>query len=204
MVSVSLFLVVMVIALGAVLAIIDGNKKTQAINSVSNNLNSAIESMVRDIKTGFAYSCGEPSDAIESRPTAYDAEFDTCDPTSENVTESISFVSTISGGKRWVNYKLEDRSGTGRQSIIKTFCPASNDFCGTGDYVSVPITSPDIDINTLEFRIRRPFTLARSPAGDDVGQPSVFISIKGTAAVNKTTVSDFSMQTFVSQRVLNI
>jgi hypothetical protein len=37
-----------------------------------------------------------------------------------------------------------------------------------------------------------------------VGQPSVFISIKGTAAVNKTTVSDFSMQTFVSQRVLNI
>ena len=57
MVSVSLFAMVMTLSLGAILSIIDGNKKAQAINAVANNLNFAVESMVRDIKTGYAYTC---------------------------------------------------------------------------------------------------------------------------------------------------
>lgn len=207
MVSVSLFLIVMMISLGAVLAIVDGNKKTQAINSVSNNLNSAIESMVRDIKTGYAYTCADQnvtSILSDTDVFAYSKNSSTCNATNENVTTYVSFISTISGDKRWVKYYLDTTTIPGKGSIYKTFCPASNLTCPAGNYISVAITSPDIDIQALEFRIRRPVTATAAISPTDSGQPSVFILLKGTAFVNKTKVSDFSMQSFVSQRVLNI
>lgn len=207
MVSVSIFLIVMVISLGAVLAIVDGNKKVQAINSVSNNLNSAIESMVRDIKTGYAYSCGNnlpvPISSLENPPYSTNSTGPyACDQDAEDINDEIAFISTISGGKRSVKYGLV-RDADGRGRIVKTFCSAAKLTCPDSEYVPIDITSPDIDIESLEFRIRRPRTAS---AGDieDRGQPSVFILLKGTAYVNKTTSSDFSMQTFVSQRVLNI
>ncbi len=203
MVSISIFLIVMVIALGAVFAIVDGNKKAQAINSVSNNLSSAVESMVRDIKTGYGYSCGNPSMPLGGGDTSFSVGEGTCpfDSEARNM-EEIAFVSTISGDKRSVKYSLDDQNG--RAGILKTFCPAYKTLCGAGDYVSVPITSPDIDVQSLEFRVRRPVKASDTSVGNDRGQPSVFILIKGTAYVNKTKSSDFSMQTLVSQRVLNI
>ncbi len=204
MVSVSIFLIVMVISLGAVLSIVDGNKKVQAINSVSNNLNTAIESMVRDIKTGYAYVCGT-GQTMPLNGTDYRTGSGTCAPHDENISNpgEIAFISTISGDKRSVKYQfVEDADGHGK--IVKTFCSAAKTSCSPSDFVPIDITSPDIDIESLEFRIRRPLPASLSTDPEDHGQPSVFILLKGTAYVNKTTASDFSMQTFVSQRVLNI
>lgn len=206
MVSVTLFLIVMMIALGAVLAIVDGNKKTQAINSVSNNLNSAIESMVRDIKTGYAYTCADLDvPEIGADALLYSKNAGTCDKDEENVTSYISFISTISGDKRWVKYYFDNTTDPNRGVIYKKFCPASKTTCAPGDYGdAIAITSPDINVQNLEFRIRRPETATAALSPNDAGQPSVFILLKGTAFINQTKVSDFSMQTFVSQRVLNI
>lgn len=59
-VSVGIFVVVMLIAVGAVLNAVDANRKAQNINVVVNNLNLAVESMVRDLRTGSDYlSCGQ-------------------------------------------------------------------------------------------------------------------------------------------------
>ncbi len=204
MVSVSIFLIVMVISLGAVLSIVDGNKKVQAINSVSNNLNTAIESMVRDIKTGYAYVCGTGR-TVPLSGTDYSTGSATCAPHDENISNpgEIAFISTISGDKRSVKYQfVEDADGRGK--IVKTFCPAAITTCNPSNFIPIDITSPDIDIESLEFRVRRPQPASLSFDSEDHGQPSVFILLKGTAYVNKTTASDFSMQTFVSQRVLNI
>ncbi len=204
MVSVSIFLIIMVISLGAVLAIVDGNKKAQAINSVSNNLASAIESMVRDIKTGFAYSCGTQTMPLGS--TEYSEGANSCNYEDEYISNNpaeITFISTISGEKRTVRYHFEE-DASGRGKIKKTFCPASIETCLNGNYLGIEITSPDIDIEALEFRIRRPRSVSSTLDSNQYGQPSVFILLKGTAYVDKTTTSDFSMQTLVSQRVLNI
>ena len=57
MVSSAIFIIVMVIAIGAVLSIVDANRKAQSLNTVMTNLNFAVESMVRDINTGSNY-CG--------------------------------------------------------------------------------------------------------------------------------------------------
>lgn len=58
MVAVSIFALVMVVAIGAVLSIVSANKKSLAVSSVLSNFNSALESMVRDLRTGYDYRCG--------------------------------------------------------------------------------------------------------------------------------------------------
>lgn len=196
MVSVALFLVVMTIVLGAVLSIIDGNKKTQAINSVSNNLSSAVENMVRDIKTGYKYKCGvtftQPFVGSEINPGI------ACN--SSTAYQDITFMSTISGIPRVVQYTRRV-DATGRGYIVKYICPInvpnpSVNCIGTANYRELIVTSADINITKMDLYIKVP-----TPGTD---QPGVFVQIQGTAAINKTKSSDFSVQTFISQRLLNI
>jgi prepilin-type N-terminal cleavage/methylation domain-containing protein len=52
MVSVALFAIVVMISMTAILSIVDSNKKAQSMKSVMNNLNFALETMTRSIKTG--------------------------------------------------------------------------------------------------------------------------------------------------------
>jgi len=56
-VSVSIFTVVMFVAVGALLAITDANRKANAIRTTMDNLNFAVGSMARDIRTGTEYGC---------------------------------------------------------------------------------------------------------------------------------------------------
>ncbi|MCB9805849.1 type II secretion system protein [Candidatus Nomurabacteria bacterium] len=52
LVSVAIFSIVLLVALGAILTIIDANRKAQTLTSVMNNLNFAFDSITRTIKTG--------------------------------------------------------------------------------------------------------------------------------------------------------
>lgn len=52
MVSVSIFVIVVMISMGAIFTVVDANKKAQTLKSVMNNLNFALETMTRTIKTG--------------------------------------------------------------------------------------------------------------------------------------------------------
>ena len=58
MVSISIFTVVMVVALGAILSIVNANRKAQSLHTVINNVNLAVETMTRDLRTGYGYKCG--------------------------------------------------------------------------------------------------------------------------------------------------
>ncbi|MEI6553491.1 MAG: type II secretion system protein [bacterium] len=185
MVSVSLFAMVMTLSLGAILSIIDGNKKAQAINAVANNLNFAVESMVRDIKTGYAYSCNNTVPADNTSPTITTATNDRCLTGGDINSGNISLVSTITGSNRGVRYYRQiELDGKGR--IYKA----------TSVGTAYPVTSPEVDIKELSFYLNNPVS------GD--GQPKIFLIIKGTANVNPTQTSDFTIQTLISQRNLNL
>ncbi len=54
--SVAVFTVVALVAAGALLAVADANRKAQAFKSVVNNINFALESVARNLRTGSAYS----------------------------------------------------------------------------------------------------------------------------------------------------
>lgn len=58
LVSVFVFFIVVTIAVGSLLAIVDANRRAQSLNGVMNNLQFALESMAREIRTGTHYYCG--------------------------------------------------------------------------------------------------------------------------------------------------
>jgi len=58
-VSVGLFALVMTLASGAYLLMIDLNRQTQGIATGINSLSFALETMTRGIRTGTEYNCGE-------------------------------------------------------------------------------------------------------------------------------------------------
>ena len=57
-VAVGLFALVMLLASGAYIMMINLNRQAQAMATGMNNLSFALESMTRDVRTGTAYSCG--------------------------------------------------------------------------------------------------------------------------------------------------
>ena len=68
-VTMSIFTLIVVSALGSLLAIINANRKAQALKLAINNLNFSIEKMSRDTRAGSEYHCdtsllplGDPSD----------------------------------------------------------------------------------------------------------------------------------------------
>ncbi len=73
MVSVGIFAFVVTAGLGAVLGIVDANQKAQSLNSVMSNLNTALEDMARNIRTGSNYTatgaaCGSGATGIQFTP----------------------------------------------------------------------------------------------------------------------------------------
>ncbi|MFH1402347.1 MAG: type II secretion system protein [Patescibacteria group bacterium] len=57
-VAVALFSIVMVIAMGALLNVLNASQQSQSIQTAVNNLNLAMEMMTREIRTGYDYHCG--------------------------------------------------------------------------------------------------------------------------------------------------
>lgn len=58
LVSISIFSIVVLVVMGAVMSIISANRKAQTMTSVINNLDFALESMTRTIKTGSGLKIG--------------------------------------------------------------------------------------------------------------------------------------------------
>jgi len=61
-VAVSIFTVVMVSGVGALISMIDANRKAQSLRTVMDNLNFALENITRSMRVGSDYHCGEFGD----------------------------------------------------------------------------------------------------------------------------------------------
>jgi prepilin-type N-terminal cleavage/methylation domain-containing protein len=57
MVSMSIFMIVMILALGSLVTISNTAKKSRALHHAMDNINFAVESMSRSIRTGREYGC---------------------------------------------------------------------------------------------------------------------------------------------------
>ena len=123
MVAVSIFAMVMVVAVGAVLSIVAANKKAQALNSVITNLNFALEGMMRDLRTGYDYDCGVLTTELDDCP--------------DFPGDAVKFTSSQSAEK--VMYSLP----TGDTAIYKQ-------VEGEDPYL---LTSPEITVSQLHFYI---------------------------------------------------
>ena len=178
MVSVAIFAIVMVIALGSLLAMSESDRKAQTLKSVINNLNFSLESMSRSIRYGSSYHC-------DSSQTPLSATRD-C-----TAAPATSFAYLPANAAAVTVYKLE----TSNTALCGQ--PAARVGCITrsvdGGSTYSAITSPEVYINTLNFYV----TGAQS-----VGvQPKVTILLSGVVTVTATQTSNFNLQTSVTQRL---
>jgi prepilin-type N-terminal cleavage/methylation domain-containing protein len=173
-VAVALFVVVMLVAVGALLSLIEANRKARALESVINNLNIGIEGMVRSIRTGSSYNCG--SAAIPNPATGANCP--------EGGT-TISF--TPFGGD------VEDQS----DRWVYTFANGQLFRSREGGSNAVAITAPEVTISDLRFYV------VGTVQGDPV-QPKVVIVVKGTAGSTEKTQSTFYIQSTAVQRALDL
>lgn len=158
--------------------------------------------MVRDIKTGYLYKCD------------YDENFNNSDPVNqlkadngipgntkrEGSCSDLTLVSTITGDDTVVRYKLIVPVNGENSYIQKIIYKYVNN---TAEINTYSVTDKnEVDISDLDFIVKNPDALDVESANH--GQPSVFVSIKGTAGGEDVNGSDFFVQTFISQRLINV
>ncbi|PCI30691.1 hypothetical protein COB52_01255 [Candidatus Kaiserbacteria bacterium] len=190
MVAVSLFSVVMTISTGALLSLLDANRKAQSIQSVMNNLNIALDGMVRNVRMGTNYSCRggntTNNNTLATRKNCSSGEellaFESFNGTSSNADQ---WVYWIDGGRL---YKSTDSRST-----------------------SLPITAPEIHIDSFEVYVTGAAQTLSS--NGDVSQPKAVFVIQGTAGSEDSpgliggklkTRTTFNIQATASQRILDL
>jgi prepilin-type N-terminal cleavage/methylation domain-containing protein len=199
MVSVTIFSIVMVIALGSLLAISSSDRKAETLKTVMNNLSFALDSMSRSIRTGVNYDCN-PSLPISSGSL----------PSPTDCT---------SGAPVMAYHSADGATGAGDSPIVNAnvvFCRGSGSSCsadGTsilrstdGGDTFFPITAPEVVISDLTFYVKG------APLGDGI-QPKVTLTLSGFVRVSGNASSQsecnttsgqcsvFNMQTSITQRL---
>ena len=180
LVSLALFSIVVLISVGALLALTGANRKAQALQSVMNNLNITVDGMVRNVREGQNFYCG-----IDGSGAMADCAS----------TPSTSFSFTTVDGKRWVY-----RYGTSGDGICITSTGTGGclERSVDGGLSYVAITAPEVAITDMKFYV------IGTTRGDSV-QPKVVIVIKGVAGGGDVKIqTKFHLQATAVQRILDI
>lgn len=182
LVSVGIFAVVMTIALGALLAMTESNRRVETMKSVINTLNFALDSMSRSIRTGVNYRCSATGTAPQS-----------C---ASSPSTALTFLAA--------NGSVGD--GT-LQNVQVAYCRGNNSTCSSsgtailrsidGGATFAPITSREVVIETLNFYV------IGAESGDGI-QPKVTVLLTGYVDVSATQRSRFNLQTSITQRLYDL
>lgn len=204
-VSLGLFSVVVIVAVGSLLTLIGTNEQLQAERSVMTNLSFALDSMVREIRTGTNYYCADRPDYSSPGPDAIFATSDSQEDLDKNIKDcfngnaggsGLQGISFIEGGESITNslgerilYFYDNTGGENQGKIMRR----------VGDEPAQSIVSSGIYITDAEF-----FVTGGEPLSEgNTVQPAVTIVIKATD-VNDPEAKEYKIQTTVVQRSLDI
>lgn len=193
MVAVSIFAIVMLIGVGALLTMVEVNKRAQGINSVMNNLNAAIEQMSRSIRVGSTYYCGDSS--VSPSPLIL------AQPQDCSLSGGLLLAFEPTGGDPddvddQTVYRL---NGT---QLERSLCSGANQLCGPEgekDGAWVAITAPEVIITDFRFYVTGSTPLLNG----DSEQPRVVMIVRGTANVQGGP-TEFTVQSSITQRLIDI
>lgn len=175
-VGIGVFSVLMLMGTVALFTTIHAQRKTAASQQLIQNLDFAVDSMIRTIRTGTDYYCGvEGSPATYAVPTSC-----TSGILNTGVLAIEGYLGDEGNNNDQIVFKFEDGQ------IMK-----STQGGGTGTFVA--LTSETVNITQLYFRVYG------AEAGDNL-QPRVFILIDGTVGTGSNLETPFTIQTTVSQR----
>ncbi len=184
LVAVSIFTIVMTTAMGTLVVMLTAGSVAQSAQSLTMNLSFAVDSMARNIRTGYDYHCSNTVTADGAALTSSRAD---C------ATGARVLVLTEGRTGYRVAYQYNAASDALYQKVdIPSGEPGGPDY---GSWVR--LTSEDIKIDPFEF------TVVGSTAGDSV-QPMVRITLTAAPADSRTQILPYYIQTTVTSKYLNI
>jgi len=175
LVAVSVFTVVISIALATLLNLSSTHAKTASTRNVLDNFNFAVEFMARSMRTGVNYHCGSPLSNLR---------------TTRNCPTGDDFFAFIDQFDRLVAYRL-NIDAAGRGSIERAECGVSG--CALAQWIAV--TAPEINVEKLRFYVRG--------AGTDLEQPFALIIVQGSSGIKETEKTTIYLETYVTQRIFD-
>ncbi len=178
LVSVALFLVVMMVSVGTLLSLADANRKAQTIKTVMDNLNFAMDSMARNLRTGTDYGCGAGGDCPGGGTLVTFVSDEGC-------SVAYSFVAPVAATPG----KIQRRITGGDPG-----CP--------NDPAAVDLTAVSVNVTAMRFWVSG--SAPKSAPGSDTEQPSVTIAIRGITNIDPNLDTSFNVQTTVTQRLLDL
>ena len=178
MVAVTLFTLVAMASISALISINDASKKAQTMRAILDNLNFAAENMARNLRVGTNYYCGE---SLTPQPPL---------DCSLSGGSAISF-SDYEG--RWIVYRFNST-----KKNIERFIGGVGPLPLTPENPvgSLPEENP-LSVDNLRFYV--------SGSGPSDGkQPRVVIVLDGTAKHSNKIQTTFELQTSVSGRQIDL
>jgi len=176
LVSVSIFAVVVLIAVGTLIVLINAGSVAQRSQVTAANLSFTLDSMARTIRTGYEYYCtnGVPSSLPDGTKDC------------ENGARTLVFTNGETGQR--MAYSHDSVNDAIRQI---TDTPGSDSW--------INLTSPDLAIERMEFHVDH-----TDNAPGDLEQPSVRILVEGRfTGASLTEAAPFYIQTIVTSRYLD-
>ena len=186
LVAIAIFMVVMTVAVGSLVSIVDANRKAEAIKTVINNINSAMENISKNMRIGTDYYCYSGN--------AWTKNTGDCGTGS-------SMVKYLSGdGINTVYYRYKSDTTGEEGNIQRCTVPKVNDdgtYCALSDnnpnWQSLTAPAYILNVTNMKFYVLGADTKTTT-------QPRVFITMEGVAGSKDSTKTKFSLQTTVSQR----
>lgn len=180
LVAISIFSVVVISTIGAFLKMVDVNKKIQSVRNAMDNANLAMETMARNIRLGTNYAC-----------TSSIGGFSRGEPAPRDCSTGGTVIA-FEGQRGQVGNEFDQ--------IYYQLNPTTGQIERTINNQTVPITSPDVIIQKLEFFVDG----SQSVQSGNRVQPRVRIIVVGKTNLQKNDLNfNFSFQTLASQRLLD-
>jgi prepilin-type N-terminal cleavage/methylation domain-containing protein len=179
MVAVAIFAIVMMIGVGALLSLVQTNHRAQAINSVMQNLNAALDGMSRAIRVGTNYHCATNAGDLSNLTLPQNC--------AAGAGQLIAFEASggsLSNPNDQVVYRLNGTQLERSKNAGATW---------------IALTAPEVSIDSLNIYLIG--ALPRS-SGDST-QPRLLMSIKGSAAIPGGR-TQFTIQASVTERIIDI
>lgn len=207
MVSISLFMLVSIVAIGALLRIVDANKKAQSLKTTMNNINFIMESLSREMRVGTTYLCTAGDVTIPTTlSTSYTHDAENIDPSCAG--------SGIAGAWKvaFNSSKTDGASPPGCHYIIayyfhdNTLEKAEQSACGQALtwYPLLTGTTASVSTSTINFDtavVRVVTETDPTNPSDPAIQPFAQFHFVGSAGAKEKNRSYFDLQTTVSQRI---
>ncbi len=181
MVSVTIFIIVMTVSLGALLAMSASDRKAESVKTIMNNLSFAMESMTRTIRTGYTYGCGTGTPPNNCNPTA---------------SPRLNLTAPVGSTPTTVTYCLGSVStGACSGTTNCTVAAGCSIMRRVGGGNLEPLTAPEVEVENLAFYVQGALS------GDNT-QPRVIITLDGSViTTDLASTTSFELQTTVTQRL---